>query len=218
MASADFPAAVGPAIDLVPRHMDDRRPTMYVVRGKRRRAERGEQRAHFPGRELVARLDRRLARDGRRESFVSRRRARKSTPRQRVERLANAALGVESWVRHWDGANDQRVSAKPLDLEAERREEILVLLERVGFSRSEVQRQWKQQALRGCLPALQYPEEALEEHALVRRVLVDEHKPVIVLEHEVRVAKLDEWRHGRVGGLVRQPCRVRLDTVEQRTV
>src|SRR6478672_7989206 len=81
-----LPAAVGPQItrttgrasslaakaplELGPRELHDRRPAVDVVRRQLRLAERDEQRAHLAGGELVARLDRRLAGDGRREPFV----------------------------------------------------------------------------------------------------------------------------------------------------
>src|SRR4051812_8737506 len=91
-ASPVFPAAVGPqmtrmgpallsakaALELGPRELHDGRPTMTVVRRERRVAERNEECTHLAGGELVARLDRRLAGDGRGEPLVPRVRRRLS--------------------------------------------------------------------------------------------------------------------------------------------
>jgi hypothetical protein len=101
-------------------------------------------------------------------------------------------------MRHRHGVQDEGVTAESLDLEAERREEILMLLECVGLGRPEVERQGEQQALGRRFPTLERSEELLEKNALVRRVLVDEHDPVGVLEEEIRVAKLDERWDGLV--------------------
>src|SRR5437762_10018096 len=95
-----FPAAVGPqitgikecssaakaALELVPREMHDGRPAMDVVRGKLRRRERDEQRAHLARREHVARLDRALARHGCRQTLVPRRSARGVNATERRDR------------------------------------------------------------------------------------------------------------------------------------
>jgi hypothetical protein len=81
-----------------------------------------------------------------------------------------------------------------------------MLLERVRFRWSEVQRKREEQSLRRGLAALERSEKSLEEYAFVRRMLIDEHQTVLTLEHEVRVAELHERRNGRV---VRQAVRFR---------
>src|SRR4051812_26542552 len=93
MAACVLPAAVGPqitrmaspcaaspapllpakaALELGPRELHDGGAAVHVVRGQARLAECDEERAHLALRELVARLDGRLARDGRREALVPR--------------------------------------------------------------------------------------------------------------------------------------------------
>src|SRR6187549_305812 len=113
-ASRVLPAAVGPhttgivrallptkaALELGPRELDDGRATVDVVRGKPRLAQRDEERTHLGRRQLVARLDRRLARDGGGETLVTRVRRRRAISGERGERLAQAALGVEAGMRH----------------------------------------------------------------------------------------------------------------------
>src|SRR3954447_3398889 len=113
-ASPVFPAAVGPqmtrmgaallsakaALELGPRELHDRGSAMHVVRGRLRVAERDEECTHLAGRQLVTRLDRRLARDGRRKSLVTRMRRRVAVAGERRERLAQTAFGVEAWMRH----------------------------------------------------------------------------------------------------------------------
>src|SRR5450759_1408289 len=85
-ATADLPAPVGPqmmrslspakaALYLVPREMNDCRAAVDVVRRQRRVPQRGEKRARLSLRELFTGLDCGLARDGRGEPFVFRRRA-----------------------------------------------------------------------------------------------------------------------------------------------
>ena len=86
------------------------------------------------------------------------------------------------------------MTAKPLDLEAEPREEIAVRVERVAVRGAEVHREREEQPLRRRLAALEHAHELLVEHALVRRVLVDEHDAVVALEHHVRAAELHERR------------------------
>src|SRR6185503_7589529 len=122
-AIAVFPAAVGPqmtstsprsvelfaaeaSLNLVPRELHDRRAAMHVVRGKRRIAQRDEQRAHLSRRQRVARLDRRLARDRRGESFMARMRSRLAIAGERRERFAQTAFGIEAWMRHRHGPHD----------------------------------------------------------------------------------------------------------------
>ena len=62
-----------------------------------------------------------------------------------------------------------------------------------------MQRQRKEQPLRRRLAALEHAHELLVQHALVRRVLVDEHDAVVVLEHHVRASQLEQRRHDCVG-------------------
>src|SRR5688572_15019511 len=140
-------ASAKPAVDFVPRDVDDRRAPMHVVRGQRGRTQRKVEGAHFPGRERIARLDGGLARNRRRQALMSRRSAGEPAAGERIEGLADAPLRIETRVWHRDCANDERVPAKALDLEAERGEQVLMLLERVRFRGTEVQRQRKEQPL-----------------------------------------------------------------------
>src|SRR5512142_2563183 len=82
IATVLFPAAVGPqmtsssspaesTLNLVPGELNYRGAPVHVVRGQRRVAKGDEQRAHLVGRQRLAGLDRRLAGNGRGESFVS---------------------------------------------------------------------------------------------------------------------------------------------------
>src|SRR5262249_45273243 len=129
IATALLPAAVGPqitaisataesALNLVPCELHDRRAAMNVVRRQFRIAERDEQRTHLPGGKLVAGLDRGLARDGGRQSFVPRVCPCITVASQRGQCLPHATLGVEARMRHRDSANKQSVSAKAFDLES----------------------------------------------------------------------------------------------------
>src|SRR6478672_4623303 len=111
VAAKVFPAAVGPqitrttgrasslaakaALELGPRQLHDRRAAMDVVRRQLGLTERDEQSAHLACRQLVARLDRRLAGDGRGQPLVARMRGGLPIARQRRERLAQTPLGVE---------------------------------------------------------------------------------------------------------------------------
>src|SRR5207302_7648827 len=89
-----FPAAVGPqitgmkecssaakaALELVPREMHDGRPAMDVVRGKLRRRERDEQRAHLARRQYLAGPERALPRHGCRQPLMPARGGRVPVP------------------------------------------------------------------------------------------------------------------------------------------
>ena len=212
MITARRSSAPESALDFVPGEMNDRRAAVDVVRGKLRVAERREQRAHLALRELLARLDRRLARDSRREPLVSRRRAGDAIPRQRIERLAQTALGVEPRMRHRNGVDDQRVSAESFDFESELLEVFAIGIERFSLGWAKVKRQRKKEVLRRSSSTFESANEFLIENALVRRVLVDEDQPVGMLECDVRVAQLKKWRD-RLGDrrLARRgsPCKFR---------
>ena len=60
-----------------------------------------------------------------------------AVPGERVERVAQAALRVEARVRHGDCVHDQRVPAEAVDLEADAREEVAVLVERLALDQGE---------------------------------------------------------------------------------
>src|SRR5438093_93838 len=226
IASTLFPAPVGPQmtgttrtstpaktpLELVPGEVDNGGAAMHVVRGKTRRRERDEQRAHLGWRQRIPRLDRGLTRDRRSEPLVSRVGRGSTIAAERGERLAQAPFSVEARVRHRNAADEQRVAPKALELEAQTFEQGAVRLERVGLGGGEVKREGKQQPLRWCLAALEDAHEPLEEHALVRRVLIDEHDAVVTLEEEIRATKLDERRRfdrHRTADYGRRPaCRV----------
>ena len=87
------------------------------------------------------------------------------------------------------------MSAEPFDLEPEAIEHSRLRLERVAFGGREMQRHRKQQPLRRGLAALEHAHELLVQHALVRRVLIDEHDAVVVLEQQVRATELEQRRH-----------------------
>ena len=90
------------------------------------------------------------------------------------------------------------MAAEPLDLEAESHEHVAVRLERVALGGGEMQRERKEQPLRRRLAALEHAHEPLVQHALVRRVLVDEDDAVVVLEQHVRAPQLKQRRNDRV--------------------
>src|SRR5258708_10474839 len=156
MAIALFPAAVGPQmtattsappeppLKLFPGQLYDGRATVHVVRRQGRIAQSDEQRAHLARRELVARLDRRLARDRRRESLVPAHRGPRAVAGQGRERVAKTAFGVETRMRHRHRAHEQRITAESLDLEPKSAKQILLRLERLRLRRRQVQRHWKE--------------------------------------------------------------------------
>src|SRR5437868_6631903 len=103
MATADFPAAVGPqmtgttraraepvvsapteaTLELIPREVHDGGTAVNVVRRQRAVAQRDEQRAHLRLRQRVAGLDGRLARNRRGQLLVPGRDRRLAVARQR---------------------------------------------------------------------------------------------------------------------------------------
>src|SRR5438309_10611310 len=133
IATLLFPAAVGPQttstsitsapteppLNLVPAELHDRGPAVHVVRGEGRIAQRNVERAHFARRQCISSFDRGLARDCRGKLLVSRVRTWIAISGQRGERLTQTLLRVEPRVRQRDGADDQRVSTEPIDLESE---------------------------------------------------------------------------------------------------
>src|SRR5690349_7714669 len=83
-------------LELRPGELHDGGAAVDVVRGELRGTERDEQGAHLARRQLVARLDGRLACNGGGESLVARVRARVTVAGEGGERLAQATLGVEA--------------------------------------------------------------------------------------------------------------------------
>ena len=149
-----------------------------------------------PWRQLVARLDRRLARDGRRESLVPRVRrrlaiARRAPPASRAGTARRRSAGAAS-ARCARAACARRT---PPPRSRASRAASRLRLERVALRGREVQRERKEQPLRRRLAALEHAHELLVQHALVRRVLVDEHDAVVVLEQHVGAPQLQQRRH-----------------------
>ena len=112
----------------------------------------------------------------------------KAVARQRVERLAQAALRIEARVRQRNAAYEKRVPSESFDFEADSLEQLAVRFERLTFSGPEVQREGKEQSLRRRLAARECAHEPFVQHALVRRVLVDEHEAAVGLEEHVRAS------------------------------
>src|SRR5438034_7974152 len=152
IAIADFPDAVGPqmtgmvasepasasaetAFELIPGKLDDRGPTMHIVRRQLAVAQRDEQRAHLLRRERVTCFDRGLARNGGRETLMSRGARSLPITRERRQRLAQTTLGVESRVRRGHGVHDHRLPAEFAELIAQQVERVTVRVERLRFGR-----------------------------------------------------------------------------------
>ena len=104
---------------------------MDVVCSERRSGQRNKERPHFCATECVSGFHRGLARHGRREPLVTRESASEPIANERRERVANALLGVEAWMRHRHAMEQYRVPTESLGLETERCEEILILIERL---------------------------------------------------------------------------------------
>jgi hypothetical protein len=175
--------------------MNYRRPSVNVVRGQCRVSQRREERAHLSGGKLLARLDRRLACDSRGQPLVLCRSTGHSISGQCIERLSETTLGVEARMGHRHGVDDQRVSAKSLHLESQPLQVFAIGVERLALGRPEMESQWEKQPLRGGGTALERVHELLVQHALVRRVLVDENEAILVLERDVGPSELDERRN-----------------------
>src|SRR2546423_9170462 len=209
MAIADFPDAVGPqitamrsrstssesALELIPRKLHDGGPAVDVVRGQRAVAERHEERAHLLRREQVAGLDRGFARDGCGELLVSRGARGRAIARQRRQRVAQTPLGVEARMRRGHGVHDHALPPELAELIAEPLQRVAMLIERLSLCGCELYREREQQSLRRAGSALERGDELFVQHALVRRMLVDEHDALIDFEHQVRAAELNELRH-----------------------
>src|SRR6266508_3963936 len=98
-------------------------------------------------------------------------------------------------MRHRNAVDDECVAPKAFDLEPESLELFAILLERVALSGAEVESHGEKEALRRDASAFQGVHELLVEHALVRRVLVDEHKALLVLKSDVGALELKQWRN-----------------------
>src|SRR5690349_17622497 len=112
IATADFPAAVGPqitgriedpasltaaksSVELIPRKLNYRLPAVNVMSWQFALAQRDEKRAHFWRRHGIACLDGRLARDGRGEMLMFGRSSGWFVSGKSRERIAQAPLGIK---------------------------------------------------------------------------------------------------------------------------
>src|SRR5258708_38991936 len=141
-------------LELGPGELHDRGPTVDVVRWQSSLGERNEEGPHFTLRQLVTRLDGRLACDRRRESFMTRVCRGVAVTGQRRERFTQRPRRVEARVWHRHTVHEQRTAAKAFHLESQRGEQRAIGLERFALRRREVQRKREQQALRRRLSAL----------------------------------------------------------------
>src|SRR2546423_713277 len=206
IAIVDFPAAVGPQmmrslssaktpLDLVPGEMNYRRASVHVVCWQSGVSQRREQRSHLTLRQLVTGFDRRLARDCCGETLVLGGRPCDAVSSQRIERFPQAFLGVEARMRHWNGIHNQSVPTETFDLEADPLEVIAIRIERLALCRSEEQRERQQESLCWGRAAFKGAHKLLVEDALMRRVLIDEDKSILVLERDIGTTKLKQRRY-----------------------
>ena len=73
---------------------------------------------------------------------------------------------------------------------------VAIGLERLRLGRSQVERHRKQQCLRRSVATLEHAHELLEQHPLVRRMLVDEDDRLVSLEQNPRAPQLRQRRDG----------------------
>src|SRR5688500_4603687 len=114
---------------------------------------------------------------------------------ERIQRLAQTALGIEARVRHRNAVHDECAASETFHLEPELLEIFPVCLEGIAFSRAEMERYREQQTLRRCTSRLQRSHELLVQHALMRRMLIDQNETVGVLERDVSPFELKERRN-----------------------
>src|SRR5882672_2111154 len=108
-----------PPLYFIPGEMNYRRAAMHIVGWKSRVAQRREERSHLPLRQFFSSLDRCLAGNCRGEALVFGRDAGDAVPSQGIQRLTQAALGVEARMWHRNGVDDERMSAESFDLESQ---------------------------------------------------------------------------------------------------
>src|SRR5260221_11797344 len=119
-----LPAAVGPqmtrigalllsakaTLELGPGELHDRGPPVDVVRRQSRLGERNEEGPHLALRELVTRIDARLACDRRREPFMTRASPAVAVSGQRRKRFTQTPLRVEAQVWHQHTVHEPRTA------------------------------------------------------------------------------------------------------------
>src|SRR6185503_7029734 len=104
-------------------------------------------------------------------------------------------LRIESRMRHRYRIHDEGAAAKSFDFKSEFLEVRSICFESIRFCRTKMQSQGKEKPLCGSAPGLERLHEFLIEHPLVRRMLVDEHESILMLERDVHAAKLEELRN-----------------------
>ena len=174
--------------------MDHRRAAMTAAIGGIRMLQLFDHFAHFTDGQEIIGLDRGFTRHSRGEAFVLRRCTGDTIARQRIQSFAQATLGVEPRVRHWNCVDDQSVSAKSLDLKSQSLEIFAILVEGFPLSRAEVKCQWQQQPLRRSCSTLERANELLVQHSFVRGMLVNQDQAVFVLESDVGASQLKQNR------------------------
>ncbi len=169
------------------------------VHGSRQAARSARRRAASAGaRRWLIVMAPRHARDA--ASVSRRRRGRGRGPvRQREEPVEEVAQGRDdrggAHVRG-RGGHEEGPARQLRDREARRREEVVGAGEERGFLGLALERQRRQERLRGRCRRLEPREEPLVADALVRDVLVDENQPLLALGDEERIAVLAEETQG----------------------
>src|SRR5262245_20986047 len=193
------------ALDLLHREPEERGPAVGTRGRIRRREEVVQEPLHPLARQRMIHLDRRVARGGRHEAAAK--------LADTGERRAHAGRVAEQGPQENRGCarsgerrnrvDPRRTVAEGLNLEAEPAELGSLLLEEDALARIEVHQDREQELLDRHLPRFGRGEMALEQDALVRRVLVHDEKTVGSARDDVRVLVLAE------GGGVRRGLRER---------
>src|SRR5437867_6811134 len=185
-----LPTAFQLAPDVAERHAAHDRPPVRAEVGCVRRAKLRHEPLHLLARERHIRLHRRAAGDERQRPVEGRLAGLR--PRELVHRCLDEPPRLVALQERGNGADDDRAAAELLEGEAELIEGRPPALEYVPCAGPEVERRGEEQRLRGGFPRVELAAEALEDHALVGDVLVEEEDFLVGRRHDECVLDLPE--------------------------
>src|SRR5882757_9349654 len=183
-----------PTLQFLFRKLHHGRPAMNIVRGQCRREQSHDQLAHFLDVERLPSLDRGAAGIGRGEPLEPVLPAAEAAAGEIGDELLETARRLEPRMRVRRRVDHDAAPGERLDLVADPRQQLAMRVDRIELGRREVERERKQQSLRGRAVAGQLPHHVFVQDALVRGVLVDDADGLASLEHDVGVEELENRR------------------------
>src|SRR4051812_30958661 len=163
-----------PSFKLFLGKLDHRRPAVDVMHRQRGREQADDQLPHLLSVELMPGFDRGTTGIGGRKPLEAILPATKATAGEVGDELLEAARCLKAGMRVRRGMHYDASPRKRLDLVADALQELAMRINRIELGRREIERQRQKQTLCRRAIAAQLMHHVFVQHALMRRVLVDD--------------------------------------------